>query len=182
MIYPASTVLLRDGRTCTLRSPAAEDAAALLDYIKTVMGETPYLLRTPEEFDIPLEKEEAFIARMSEAARAVLIVAEMDGKIVADCDLQPRGAAQRLLHRAGMGVSVRKEYWRLGLGSALMEALIACARDLRYEQLELEVVADNRRAVSLYLKYGFQVYGTRPHGLKYADGSYADEYMMVKKL
>ncbi len=40
----------------------------------------------------------------------------------------------------------------------------------------------NRRAIGLYVKYGFQVYGTRPHGIKYPDGSYADDYLMRKVL
>jgi len=34
----------------------------------------------------------------------------------------------------------------------------------------------------LYMKYGFAVYGTRPHGLKYPDGSYDDDYLMCKML
>ena len=64
----------------------------------------------------------------------------------------------------------------------MMERLIAHARQASFEQIELEVVSANRRAISLYVKYGFKVYGTRPHGLKYADGSYADDYMMQKVL
>ena len=52
----------------------------------------------------------------------------------------------------------------------------------QFPQIELEVVSANRRAISLYTKYGFQVYGTRPHGLKYRDGTYADDYLMLKPL
>ena len=31
-------------------------------------------------------------------------------------------------------------------------------------------------------KNGFIVYGTRPHGMKYPDGSYDNDYLMVKML
>ena len=63
-----------------------------------------------------------------------------------------------------------------------MERLLAFSVQAGFEQVELEVVAKNRRALNLYLKYGFTVYGTRPHGIKYADGSYADDYLMVRLL
>ena len=56
------------------------------------------------------------------------------------------------------------------------------AKMQHFEQIELEVVSTNRRAIGLYVKYGFQVYGTRPHGIKYPDGSYADDYLMRKVL
>ena len=36
------------------------------------------------------------------------------------------------------------------------------------------------KARKLYLKYGFTVYGTRPHGMKYPDGSY--DYLMIKMI
>lgn len=49
-------------------------------------------------------------------------------------------------------------------------------------QLELEVVADNDRAIALYKKIGFEKMGTFPHNMKYKDGTYADAYWMVKIL
>ena len=70
----------------------------------------------------------------------------------------------------------------MGIGGKMMEACLAWCREKGAEQVELEVVADNMRALSMYLSFGFRVCGTRPHALRYADGSYGDEYMMVKTL
>ena len=78
--------------------------------------------------------------------------------------------------------AVNRETRGQGIGSAMMERLIARARQSRFEQIELEVVSTNRRAVGLYLRHGFQLYGTRPHGIKYPDGRYADEDLMRKVL
>ena len=36
----------------TLRSPEERDAEAMIALLKQVFGETPYLLRTPEEFGL----------------------------------------------------------------------------------------------------------------------------------
>lgn len=182
MKMPAETMLLKNGKACVLRSAEPEDAARMIAYMKVMLGQTPFLLRTPEEFDYSVEGEEAVLGQRRDDPRALMILAEADGEIVAVSDVRPIGGKSRLLHRANLGMSVRQDYWHMGIGSAMMERLISHARRAGFEQIELEAVSANRRAVGLYMKYGFQVYGTRPHGLKYADGSYADDYLMRREL
>ena len=182
MIYPAETIALRDGRRCVLRSPEPEDAVPMLRYMKIMLGQTPFLLRTPEEFDYTPEQEARILESRKNDPRSLMLAAELDGEIVANASIASHGSKSRVFHRAELGISVREEFWRLGIGSALMERLIASAGKLGFEQIELTVSAPNRRALNLYLKYGFTVYGTRPHGMKYADGSYHDDYLMVKML
>ena len=182
MIIKAESMLLKNGKTCVLRSVEPEDAERMIAYMKIMLGETPFLMRTPEEFDYTVEGEADVLRKRRDDPRALMIVAEADGEIIAASDVTPMGAKSRTLHRATLGMSVRKDYWSMGIGSAMMERLISHARQSGFEQIELEVVSANRRAIGLYVKYGFQVFGTRPHGLKYADGSYADDYMMRKAL
>ena len=182
MKIPAETMLLKNGKTCILRSVEPEDAERMIAYMKIMLGETPYLLRAPEEFDYSVEGEAEVLRRRRDDPRALMILGEVDGEIIATSDVMPMGVKSRTLHRATLGMSVRQDYWRLGIGSAMMERLINHARLSGFEQIELEVVSTNRRAIGLYIKYGFEVYGTRPHGMKYADGSYADDYMMRKVL
>ena len=43
-----------------------------------------------------------------------------------------------------------------------------------YTQLELEVVADNERAVSLYRCAGFEEYGRNPRGYRSASSGYQE--------
>ena len=62
----------------------------------------------------------------------------------------------------------------MGIGRVLMEASIDCARQAGYTQLELEVVADNERAVSLYRCAGFEEYGRNPRGYRSADAGYQE--------
>ncbi|WFA08287.1 GNAT family N-acetyltransferase [Tissierella sp. Yu-01] len=86
---------------------------------------------------------------------------------------------KRYLHRAAMGIAVRKDYWNRGIGKRMMEECIKWCREKGVEQLELEVVTQNERAISMYNSIGFQIQGTKKHALKYGDGSYADEYLMI---
>ena len=182
MIMPAETLILKNGRTCTLRSVEPEDAVRVIAYMKIMLSETPFLLRTPEEFDYTPEGEADVLKKRRDDPRALMILAEADGEIVGLSDVTPLGVRSRTLHRAVLGISVRRDHWRLGIGSAMMERLISHAEKAGFEQIELEAVSANHRAIGLYIKYGFQVYGTRPHGLKYPDGSYADDYLMRKAL
>ena len=66
--------------------------------------------------------------------------------------------------RAGFGISVDKAYWGLGVGRALTEACIACAKTAGYAQLELEAAAENKNALALYESVGFVEYGRNPKG------------------
>lgn len=63
-----------------------------------------------------------------------------------------------------------------------MELLLEQARAAGFEQAELEVVSDNKAALTLYQKLGFVSYGMFPHNMKYADGQYASATWMMKPL
>ena len=57
MRMPAESLLLKNGKTCVLRSVEPEDAEHMISYMKIMLGETPFLLRMPEEFDYSVEGE-----------------------------------------------------------------------------------------------------------------------------
>ena len=76
------------------------------------------------------------------------------------------GRREKTRHRAEFGISVDKAYWGLGIGRALTEACIECAKKAGYAQLELEVVAENRSAIGLYESEGFVEYGRNPKGFR----------------
>ena len=63
-----------------------------------------------------------------------------------------------------------------------MAVMLREAKALAYEQVELEVVAQNTRAIALYEKFGFVKIGDLPHYYKYRDGSYADALRMLRVL
>ena len=76
------------------------------------------------------------------------------------------GKKDKLKHRAEFGISIEEAYWGFGIGRALTQACIECAREAGYSQLELDVVAENVRAVSLYKSIGFSEYGRNPRGFR----------------
>lgn len=64
----------------------------------------------------------------------------------------------------------------------MIEVALERAKEAGYEQAELEVIAGNERAISLYKQLGFEEFGVFPDNIKYKDGSYADAVWMMKKL
>ena len=68
------------------------------------------------------------------------------------------------------------------IGRTLLEEIIKFAEQAGYEQIELEVSGDNSRAINLYKKFGFKIYGTRDYSLKLKDGTYSPAHLMIKRL
>lgn len=158
------TLTLRNGAACLLRSGLAADGKAVYENFQLTHGETDYLLSYPDENSFGPEKEAEFLTQKAESPNEVEIVAFVDGKVVGTAGIDAVGSKYKVRHRAEFGISLLKEYWGLGIGRALMDACIRCARNAGYAQLELDVVADNARAISMYEKAGFVEYGRNPKG------------------
>lgn len=168
------TVLLTGGAELPVRNAVASDARALRDVMQRTHGETDYLLSYPDEQSVDDEQEARSLVETERSDNEVELVAVVDGKIVGSAGVAAVGGRRKVLHRARFGISVLKDYWGLGIGRVLMEASIDCARRAGYTQLELEVVADNERALSLYRRVGFEEYGRNPRGYRSAAAGYQE--------
>ena len=161
-----STVTLKDGRACTLRNGTASDGQALLDVFNLTHEQTDYLLTYPGEHSYTAQQEADFLKEKTDSADEIELLAELDGVIVGSAGIGCVGRREKTRHRAEFGISVDKAYWGLGIGRALTEACIECAKKAGYAQLELEVVAENRSAIGLYESVGFVEYGRNPKGFR----------------
>ena len=159
-------IILKDGRTCTLRNGTEKDGKAVLDIFVLTHEQTDYLLSYPEESDITPEQEGQYLKRKTESPYEIEILAEVDDRVVGLAGIDSMGSKYKVCHRADFGISVDVDYWGLGIGYALMEACIACAKKAGYEQMELNVVAENVRAVNMYQKAGFVEFGRNPKGFR----------------
>ena len=182
MEYASKEILLKNGKTCLLRTAEECEAEMLLDYLKATSAETPYMVREPEEVRTSVEEEVDFIRRNRENPRALHLLAFVDGKFAGSCSFAPTSERVRMRHRCLMGISLYRESWGMGVGTALMGEILAGAKAAGFEQAELDVVSTNAPAIALYRKMGFETTGSIPHAFKYRDGSYADFLFMVKQL
>lgn len=182
MIFEKKIMNLKDGRTCILRPVEIKDAEAMIEYLRRVSSETPFLLRNEDEVTFTVEAEEKLLVSKRNASREIMMVAEVEGVIAGNCGIMSNGNLRRIYHRCGFAIALKEVYWNLGIGSAMMEYAFSLAKEMGYEQAELEVVEGNNRAKKLYERFGFKETGKNFRALKYDDGSYRDEYKMVKIL
>ncbi len=182
MLIKERKIKLKDDKTLILRGPIKEDAAQLIEYLKATAGETEFLLKYPEEVNLTIEQEEGFLQWTIESDRDVMIIAEVDGEIAGNCSFAPVGRKLRVRHRCSIGIALYEKYWGMGIGRQMLSYLIELAEKLGYEQMELDVVKRNERAIALYEKMGFVQCGSRPRAMKHKDGSYDDDIIMVKIL
>ncbi len=159
-------IILKDGRTCVLRNGTEQDGKALLDIFNLTHTQTDYLLSYPDESTMTAEQEAQFLKEKSESENEIEMLAVIDGTVVGSAGVGCVGKKDKVKHRAEFGISVDKAYWGLGIGRALMEACIECARDAGFVQMELDVAAENKKAITLYESVGFQEYGRNPKGFR----------------
>lgn len=170
------------GRTVILRNAEEADADDLIRYLKVTTGETPFLIREPDEVQLTQEQEETFIRNNIGAERELLLVAAVDGRHIGNGSLMSVGPYRRYAHRCDLAIALYREFCGCGIGTEMMRTLLDLAKKIGYEQAELEVFSNNKRAIALYEKLGFEEYGRFPRNMKYADGSYADAAWMMKRL
>ena len=107
------------------------------------------------------------------------LVAVIDGKAIGMAGLHPADNVRRA-HTASIGMAVHDAYAGRGAGSALMAALINQAdRWLNLKRLELNVYADNARAIALYERFGFEREGVF-RNYAWRDGAYVDSLAMAR--
>ena len=178
----AKTVELNGGEELLVRNAVASDARALRETTQLTHAETDYLLSYSDEQSSDDEQEARSLEETERSSNEVELVAIIDGQIVGSAGVSAVRTRRKVAHRARFGISILKEHWGMGIGRVLMDASIDCVRRAGYTQLELEVVADNERAVSLYRRAGFEEYGRNPRGYKSASAGYQELVYMRLEL
>lgn len=175
-------IVLKNGKTAVLRNGVASDGSAVFENFNRTHAETDYLLSYPDENSFDSEKEGQFLEQKTASTHEIELIAFVDGKVAGTAGIEAVGTKDKVRHRAEFSISVLKEYWGLGIGRALLEACIKCAKEAGYAQLELTVVAENARAIALYQKAGFVEYGRNPRGFHSRINGYQEVVYMLLKL
>ena len=173
---------LKNGKRVIIRKPTVEDAQALIHVIAAADTETLFLARNPGEFCTTARKEREIISDVLQDADKERFVAEYENEVIGQCTVCLVRGYARYRHRASVAFVILKEYCNLGIGGKMMEECIRWCREKGVTQMELDVVKENERAIKMYQGFGFEIVGTIPKALRYLDGTYADEYLMVKSV
>lgn len=171
-----------DGKEIVLRSAKTDEADMLIDYLRTVTGETRFLMCEPDEVKFTTESEINFIKAHNESGHSMLILAFVDGEYAGNCSFEGKAGSRRAKHRAGIGIALFRKFTGFGLGRLMLEQLLQKIKEQGFEQAELTVAGGNARAYHLYESIGFQECGRIPNANKYDDGTCSDDILMVMPL
>src|SRR5216683_5750616 len=144
-----------------VRFATPDDAEGVIAHMIKIATEPDiYVSYTPDEANVQVEKEASTIRKHLESGDLSL-VAEAEGKVIAQitCIVDYSYAITR--HTAVLGMSVDRNYRNQSLGTRLMERAIEWSQERGIVRLELEVYTDNGIAIHLYEKFGFEIEGRK---------------------
>jgi putative acetyltransferase len=150
-----------------------------INELRRMPGVFEKILGIPSE---RVKRNEDFIANMdSNTYQFVAVTKNQLGEeiIIGNAGLTVY-ANHRLRHSASIGIMVHKDYQNKGVGTALMKALIDIADNwLMLVRVELTVFEDNKRAICLYEKFGFEKEDVKKlAGIR--AGEYVNELLMAR--
>ena len=151
----------------------------MLDFINSLVEEEAMIAVDRKQ---TREQEVDWLARglsNLEKDKEIRVVAEVDGRMVGQCEVAPRFG--RMSHVGRLGISVKKGCREIGIGQGLMREAERHAGRLGIEKIMLEVFAINNRAIHVYEKMGYRVVGCVPGEVKYR-GEYVDGRYMLKDI
>ncbi len=141
--------------------------------LNSVASERDYLLMLEAP---PLESVASFVRTNIERDYAQY-VAVVESEIVGWADIIP-DERETLKHIGGLGMGIRRDHRRKGIGQALLQNVVAHSFKMGLTRLELEVFANNAAAIALYEKHGFEREGTKRNARR-IDGRYLDAHIMA---
>lgn len=175
-------IKLKNGEILTITLPMLDDAQELADFANAVRCESRFVTMGEEDEICTRASQERRIQSVLNDDKYFIFLAKLNGRLVGSSTFGAVSSKVRLAHRCDMGISVLRKYWGLGIASEIMKVIIEKAKEVGFEQIELDVVEENAPARHLYKKFGFYETGYIKHGMKYANGTYARLILMQKDL
>jgi ribosomal protein S18 acetylase RimI-like enzyme len=168
----------KDGREVILRAPQWADLDDMLDFINSLVDESAPILK---ETKMTRNGEIDWLARLLsrvEKAKMVAVVAEVENKFVGQVEVTP--GTERSKHLGNLGISLKDGFRDVGIGSEMMKEAEKQSKELGIEVIQLEVFANNERAIHVYENAGFNVVGRIPKGARISE-QYVDVLIMAKE-
>ena len=169
-------ITLNDGRKVTIRSVNAKDVDAIVVYMNQIATETIF---TNQYIGKSINKEK-YAQAYKDENKLFLAAFDASGRVVANASLMiVKPDHPWLCKNASFGVAILKEYYGQGLGTRLLQKLDIWAKEHHLHSIEGKVYAINRRAISLYLRQGFEICGHLKETIL-VDNVWYDEYIVQK--
>lgn len=174
-------VILIQDKKIFLRTLNEQDVQQLLRFQQRLLLETPYLLPTSVQELPSLKQSLRQIQSYMQQDNAFCLGAFDLNQLVGICYFNEYGKYKKIAHRCTFEIAIMKQFQRKGIGKKMLSMVLAYAKQLGYQQIEISVQANNLDALWLYQQFSFEVWGTIPKAFWTKDG-YQDELILGKVL
>ena len=115
MVFQSTEIRDKRGQIVILRNAEESDAEDLIQYLRVVSAETPFLVREPEEITLTVEQEREFLRGKKESERELMLIAIANGKHIGNCSVMQLGTNRRYAHRCQIGIALYQEFCSRGI-------------------------------------------------------------------
>ncbi len=153
--FESFEIQLKNGKNVRIRQAKIADAEKLLNTVKKYIRQSDFIPKLESEFIITIEQEKEWIDYFLKNENSLLLVAEYENNIIGNIDLT--GSQRKVMkHTAVIGMGMLKKWQNIGLGTALLSAIIEWSKtNPILELIWLQVYAENELGLALYRKMGF---------------------------
>ncbi len=161
---------------CIVVLATQDDAEALSQLMLRLGSETSLMMYEPEEVptDAMLSKR---ISIGGHNCREIFLVARYE-KTFAGYAFLFRGKLSRNSGVATVAIGVLQEYQGCGVGTKLLNEVIAWSKCNKIYRLQLQVHITNKNALKLYRRFDFKIEGILRR-CSLINGEYIDKYQMA---
>jgi len=155
------------------------DAQGVINILNPIIEEGRFTIL---DITFTLKEEEVFIENFPKQGIFNVAIHPETKQVVGFQVIEPFATYTHAFDHVGViGSYVDSDYMRLGIASSLFTASFNDAKSMGYEKLFAYVRADNARALSTYIKQGFEKAGLAKKHAK-VKGNYIDEVFIEKFL
>jgi RimJ/RimL family protein N-acetyltransferase len=157
---------LKNGKEVTLRLRRIDDADSLFRMFSSMSEKVLEWSMAPYTMDV-IERW------MNDIPNLIPLVSEYQGKIIGQAVIH-KFPHQRRKGIGDLSVYLHDDFQNVGLGTAMTKRILKLAKKEKMHRIELSVIAENKIALRLYEKCGFQTEGISKDGFYGRDGKYHD--------
>jgi len=159
-------VTLKDGREARLRFLTADDKERLFRMFSLMSEKALEWSMAPYTMD----NVERWINNLP---TLIALVAENQDRIIGWASIH-KFPHPRRKGLGDLGIYLHQDFHNVGLGTAMTERLLQLAKNEKMHRIELTVVGENKIALRLYEKFGFQIEGVSKDAFYGQDSKYHD--------
>jgi RimJ/RimL family protein N-acetyltransferase len=176
-----ATIQVKSSKIYKVRDLVIEDAEKLQKFFHQSAYESTHTLQCKER-TIPIEKLIEKIKQTHESLFDLSLGVFADEKLIGQIVFRVAYPEHPWIKHVGeFGMTILKEYWGQGIGTALIGKMELFAKNVGINRIEAKVRVKNDRGLALYQKCGYAIEGIRKNAVL-IDGIFEDEYYIAKIL